>query len=171
VKNILKQNKYKKPILIAVALSALLFITMINSVVAKPSVTFDPTQPEALSTIKFTAEIDEENIISVDLVIQECTAILCYVKDSVAMTKISDKTYEKSYTLTRSDAIYLQYWIEVETDQGTTSYGEYTNITYKESTNGGTNGNGNTNDTPGFELAGLILSVIFISFIFYRRKR
>jgi hypothetical protein len=167
----LKQNKYKKPIIFAIVISTLLFITMINSVAAKPLVTYDPTQPEALSTIKFTAEIDEVDATNVELVIQECTANLCYTKVYVAMTKIDDNTYEKSYTLTRSKAIYLQYWIEVETDQGTTSYGDYTNITYKESTNGETNGNGNTNDTPGFELAGLILSVIFISVIFYRRKR
>lgn len=132
MKNKLKLNKYNKSIFIATVIIAIISITSINSVTADPTLTIDPSQPEALSTVKFTAVVDNEGVTNVDLIIRECTANQCYLKKTVTMSKISDNTYEGSYKLDKSDAIYFNYIIEVETDSGTITYEDYNNVTYKE---------------------------------------
>lgn len=156
-----------------------LCLTIISGFVVadEPTLELNPEKPYPQSDVTFTAEVTDENILEVRLEIQECNANtqICYPKQNLSMTEVSTGTYESTVTLQHADATYIQYTLKIKTTDGWDEYFKETKVNLSEKpSNGDTNGdkNGNTNeDTPGFEFVGLALSVMFIMFILYKRKR
>ena len=177
-----QQSNAKK--LMPIIIAATLFVLTFSIVSAAPTVQLNPAQPEPLGTVTFTATIsDVENIEKVTIRVQECgnepdIGYICYTDEfNETMTESSENTYTASITLDHENAIELKYQLHYLTDQGWTSFPDEDLITVELDTSGQTNGDNNGDngdsgsDTPGFELIGLVLSVIFISLIMYRRKR
>ncbi len=147
-----------------------------NSVnAADPTITVDPDPPVAESTVTFTAELDDEGIIDVWLKVQECNANtgICF-PDSLQNISMSeqDGKYIVSATLGHDDATYIQYTINVETSTGWIEYLKDTkiNLSEKPNGNGTTNGGGDDNGTPGFEIITLLFAVL-VGVSLYKRKR
>jgi hypothetical protein len=159
-----------------------LFLSMASVVSADPtvnSITTEPESPKPLSTFTVIADISGENIISVKVTISECTegppSEQCFVPHYNLVMELNDEgKYETEVTLTGTQASidHVQYLFTID-DNGT----EYA-LTEKDwrtyldidSDNGGTNGGGDENGSPGFELV-LILIAVSIAFIIYRKKR
>ena len=146
-------------------------------VAAEPTVTLDPEAPKPEATVTFTATVDDDNVSSVWLNIQECTAVtgICFgdSKQNLSMTEQADGTYEASATLTHDDATYVQYTLFVETSEGWIEYLTDTksNLDIESDDDGTTNGDGNGGGgIPGFEIIA-VLAAISIAIIILRRKR
>ena len=150
---------------------ASLIVALSASISADATVDIIPPEPKALQTIEVTTQLTDENVNAVYVEIQECNGDtgLCYSKVNETMTETTANVYTASITLTHDDATYLQYTIVVQTGQGWTTYEKDTKVTY-DTSSGTTNGD-SSNDTPGFEFITIALSIMFISFILYRRKR
>jgi hypothetical protein len=177
-----QQSNTKK--LMPIVMAATLFFLTLSVASAAPTVELNPAEPEPQGTVTFTATIpDVENIEKVTIRVQECgnepdIGYICYTDEfNETMTESTENTYTASITLTHKNAIDLKYQLNYLTNQGWTIYPDDDLITVDLDTSGQTNGDNNGDngdsgsDTPGFELIGLALSVIFISLIMYRRKR
>ena len=136
-----------------------------------------PANPKPLSTFTVIATITGENIIKVNVTISECTdgpPALCFKSHpNIPMALNNDGNYEAEVTLTGTqDSIdHVQYRFIIN-DNGTEHIIEDDLKTYLkvETDTDGTNNHGADNETPGFELFILIVSV-FISITFLKRKR
>jgi hypothetical protein len=137
---------------------------------AEPTMTISPTQPAPLSTITFTAQVDEPAT-AVRLLIQECNAHsgVCYARQNLSMTDLGDGSYKTTVTLEHQDATYIQYSLLVQTDGGWTPYLEETKVTLQQQSNN--NSGGNTNGSPGFEVAAVLLAATFIMMFVFWHKR
>ncbi len=176
------QIKTKK--LMPLFLSITLLILSISTTLAAPTIEVNPSQPEPLGTVTFSAMIpDVEDIQKVTIRVQECGnepnfGYICYTDEfNKTMTKSADGTYSASITLAHENAIEIKYQLKYLTSQGWTSYPSddlvKVDLDTSDQTNGDSNGdNGDSSsDTPGFEIITLFISVIFIMLILYRRKR
>jgi len=155
-------------------LVACLFMTnLVNA--ADPTVTVDPEAPIAESTVSFTAELDDEDVIGVWLKVQECNANsgICFPDSlqNISMTE-QDSEYKASVTLSHDDATYIQYTIYVETSEGLLEYLKDTkiNLSEQQNSNGTGNGGDDDNGTPGFEVISLLLAVL-VGVSLLKRKR
>lgn len=137
-----------------------------------------PENPERLSDVTFTVDVEGENITDVRINVEECIEGMCYSDyQNISMQKTGNNTWEATVTLIHDDAIYGTCWLVIE------SNGEWFDFkdvkkefdisagTENGDTNGGNGGNGGNGDngTPGFELIVLVISVIVALFI-YKRK-
>jgi hypothetical protein len=160
------------------------FLVMAITIVsAEPTVELNPSQPKPLEKVTFTATIpDVENIEQVIISVQECgnepdIGYICYTDDfNQTLTETATNTYSGSVTLTHENAIELKYELKYQTTEGWTTYPEdLVKVEYDLSSEPDNADNGdstdNDADTPGFEVLGLFMSVIFISLILYRHKR
>ena len=142
---------------------------------ADPIVAVDPGTPTVQSTVTFTADLGDDDAISVWITVQECDANtgICFPDSlqNVSMTELADGSYEVSITLIHEDASYLQYTLLVESSEGWNEYLEKTRVDLAEKQNddGPTNGEDN-NSTPGFELILVAIAVLFISLIYFRKR-
>lgn len=142
---------------------------------ADPVVTTDPIEIEKQSKFTFMAEIDDKNISSVWLKIQECDAStgICFpgTLQNLSMIKQNSK-YQTEVTITHERASYVQYTIFVETTEEWKTYLKDTKINLSEEQNGDGTGNGDNEDngSPGFELI-TVLAAIIIGVILLNRKR
>lgn len=132
-----------------------------------PTINIDPESPTPKSTVKFTSEVEDQNVIEVRLLIQECNANtgICHEpRENLSMSKISEGVYETSATLKFEDTTYIQYSLNVKTGEGWVQYLEGTKKDLNLQNNNG-------NNTPGFEFILAILATILIIPIVYKRKR
>ncbi len=132
-----------------------------------PTIDIDPESPTPKSTVKFTSELEDQNVIEVRLMLQECNANtgICHEpRENLSMSEISEGVYETSVTLKFEDTTYIQYSLNVKTGEGWAQYldGTKKNLNLQQN-----NGSG----TPGFEFILLILAAILIISIFYKRRR
>lgn len=150
-----------------------LFMTNIVNA-AEPTVTLDPASPTPKSTVTFTAEIDDEGVISVWLWTQECDARIgiCYPDtiQNISMTEQTDGSYKVTAGLKRLDVTYLQYTLNVETSDGWKTYLELTKVNLSLDQNGDGSANG-ADKTPGFELILVIASIVVALFIYTRKRK
>lgn len=166
--------------IIILLIGMLFFGLCITTVSAEPTVneiTTVPAKPIPLSTVKVIATITGENIISVKLTVAECDDEQCFISHPpIEMNMNENGKYEVELTLEddKNRANHIQYQFTVN-DSGT----EYplTNEnwkTYLDLQNAGDgddiNGDGNGNDTPGFEILTLFIALIIGIFI-YKKKR
>ena len=131
-----------------------------------PTIDIDPGSPTPESTVKFSAEVDDQNVIEVRLLFQECNANtgICHERENLSMSKISEGQYETSVTLKFEDTTYIQYSLNVKTGEGWTQYLEGTKKDLNLQNNNG-------NNTPGFEFILIFLAAILIISIFNKRRR
>jgi hypothetical protein len=97
------------------------------------------------------------------------------------MINIENNTWEETGTLIHDDTIYISVWLEILSDGTWYNFNdkriEFDVIAADNGGNGngnGENGNGNggngSNDTPGFELIILVISIL-IGISIYSKKR
>ena len=166
-------------------ITGLFFVMPITVANAEPTIELNPAQPKPLDTVTFTAIIpDVENIQQVTIQVKECgnepgIGYICYtdVVFNQTLTETSTNTYSGSIILTHENAIELKYQLNYQTSEGWMLYpDDLVNVEYDLSSEPDDNNDGDSSDgddagTPGFEVLGLFISVIFISLILYRRKR
>jgi hypothetical protein len=127
-------------------------------------ITLDPVQPSPGATVTFTADVSGDQINGVHLIILECKGVdLCFPRSNYSMDEIETGKYQKSITLKKSEATYIQYFLEI--NQGGTWYSfeseiEKTNLKIDEE-----------DSTPGFELLVFIISLIILIFIIKKKRK
>ena len=155
----------------------LLFILNVSAY-SEPNINVDPEEPEQLSEVTFTVTFDDyDDINEVFLVYHECTKNdVCYSNNNKSLNNIGNGKYEITINLEHDNSYYVQYWLEFNTDDGWKVFPEETSQypkTYlmEKQTNGGSNNNGENNDTPGFEIFGILISIILIMVMINIKKR
>lgn len=155
-----------------------LFFVLNVSAYSEPSIDVDPEEPEQLSEVTFIVTFDDYNDVNeVFLVYNECTKNdICYTRGNISLNNIGNGKFEGTINLEHDDSYYVQYWLEFNTDDGWKVFPEETNQipkTYlrEKQTNGGSNTNGENNDTPGFEIFGILISIILIMVMINIKKR
>ena len=151
---------------ILMGLIIIIFLLNVTIVSAEdPTVIVNPTKPNIKSEITFNAEFSEGGISNVELIVQECNNQICYAdKLNSNMIEKETNTFSGSVKLTHKDATYIKYWIDYDLNGESKSYGPI-EIDLKKTSS-------NSNDTPGFELIILFLSIlIFTGFISRKRLR
>jgi len=114
MKNINRQILITMFVMISIFMSSANVLAEIDA-----TIEIDPEIPKRKETIAFTADITtDETIQTVTLKVQECNEQVCFSPDIVIMDKTGD-SYTGEVTLSRSDTIYIQYWLEIETDEQT----------------------------------------------------
>ncbi len=137
---------------------------------AQPIVTLNPVAPYPQSSVTVTADVTGIEATHVYIIVQECNGKtgICYPDEqNASMTQKTTNTYETTMTLKHNDATYIQYTLVVENNEGWTKYLNLTKAYLSEKPSD----NGESSDTPGFEFIGLGFSIMFISFILYKRRR
>jgi hypothetical protein len=147
------------------------FALWAGNVLGALEIDIHPESPAPLSTITFTATVNEESITEVFIKIKECRDDFCYSPNiNESMDSIGSNQYQKSVTLIQDDANNIAYWIVVNRDGNWTDYWEESiKLDLASPSNGNGDGNG-SNGIPGFELIGLLISVIIIVLIFKKRE-
>ena len=124
---------------------------------------YTPKNPNALSTIIFTATVIGDNP-TVYVFVEECRDDLCYADvQNVTMEKTGATQYEKQVTLKHADANIMHYQIIVK-DQGM-----WFKSSLEEGILGGEETNGGS-DTPGFEGTLLIVAVVALLILIKKRS-
>ena len=165
MKNINRKILITMCVMISIFMSSATVLAEIDA-----TIDIDPEIPKRKDTISFTADITtDETIQTVTLKVQECNVQVCFSPDIVTMDKIGD-TYTGEVTLSRSDTIYIQYWLEIETDMQTNETEIIKVDLDTSSTNGDTNRDSDSNGSPGFELI-IVIIAIFIGVVLLNRKR
>ena len=146
-----------------------------NGVIAAigPSIDLDPEEPSPQSTVMFTVTIpDNENLSNVRLIVKECKGgDICFTDSfNESMTEKDVDTFELEITLKHDTATYIEYYAGyLNNDKWEEADSEKLNLKI-ESNNGNSNGNDDTNGTPGFEIIPF-LAAISIGILLFRRKR
>ena len=141
----------------------------------EPTIVLDPEEPTPQSTVLFTVTIpDSETVSNVRLIVKECKdGDLCFTDSfNESMIEKDVDAFEVEITLKHDTATYIEYHVGyLDNDVWKESDSEKLDLKI-ESNNGNPNGeNGNTNETPGFEAIGVLISAIFILLILNKRKR
>jgi hypothetical protein len=154
--------------LFCIVVMSILAATFDQATAVKPSVrevNISPSNPTVLSNVTFTAEITGDNIIAVHLIYKECDSQICKFIKNTTMIKTSEGTYGETITLAYDKATYMTYYFEINS-AGTWTKTEYVNVTLSpasgDNDHNGTNGNGNNQKSPGFEL---IISLIAVGLL------
>ena len=146
-------------------------------------ITLSPSQPIQKTAVTFSVSITGDNIEEVFIEVEECTDpesanYFCHPVYNLSATE-TDGVWEVTKTLEYSDTAEGHCW-PVVLDNGTwtsykTDYSKWTNFTVLPAeedgdSNGGDGGDDDTDDSPGFELIFVMISIIAIYFV-YKRKR
>jgi hypothetical protein len=149
------------PVAFILVITIVMSVTTLGDDPVIQNIDYTPKNPEALSTIVFTATVIGDSP-TVYVFVEECRDDLCYADvQNVTMDKIDTTQFEKAITLRHGEANIIHYQIIVE------SNGMWYNSSLMEfSLNGQeTDGNG----TPGFE--GVILIAAVVGLITILKKR
>ncbi len=173
VKKIMK--KIKKSIIFGIiVIMSFLLSTLITVAVPSYDIEINPKKPKASSTVTFTVTFSDDTPTAVNIIVAECKLVendeSCFA-DTInePMDKIESGKYQKQVTLKHSDATYIKYWLEVEENGEIEDLSdELVQIDLDVSNSGG--GNGDSEESPGFELFILVISLVFIITII-RKKR
>ena len=164
----IKNKMIGKNIFCFLGIITILTILTVPVAVASVDISITPIKPNPKSSITVTVTFSEGvNIENVRIIVQECKGELCYT-DSIneSMLKKDEITYEKQLTLKHSDATFLKYNVEYY-ENGNFIKTELKQLNLDISSS---NGNSKGDDTPGFELFGIIIILSFVALII-RRKR
>ena len=165
-------KKAMRKIIIGALLIFILGISITYVAVAETTVnyTVDPDEPVPLSDVTITAEIDDEDITSVYLEMQECTSSgVCFGwNTNVSMDSLGDNEYHAQFFLEYEDATYFSIRLAIERDGVWETTSEHK--VYLDISGSGNGSNDNGNGTPGFETVLFLISLIAGATIL-RRKR
>jgi len=171
------KKRMNERLLICVLLLGMFLVNVTVVGAADPTVdemTLDPVIPAPASTVTFTAKLSGDTITEVYLIVKECKDI-CYTPGhNESMTEISSGEYQKEITLIHSDATNIEYWLVVNSGETWHSFqNDYEQLYLSTSSNGDTgNGDdGGSNQSPGFELIVLMVSIGIILFVFKRKRK
>jgi len=146
------------------------------NVVADPvveNISTDPTSPAPLSTITVTANINGEDISSVNLTVSECDETVCFIYNTYPMSKSESGDWVAKATLHDDSgrSTHIKYVFDVI--DGGVIY-PLTDSTWRvdlAAENGDQNGNGGDgNSTPGFERIYFLIPVA-TGLLLHRNKR
>lgn len=171
------KNKYEKKKMILSAVLFLMLLSTANIVFAsaQPTVTVNPESPQPQSTVTFTADLADIDVINVYIHVQECDDDVCFIdKFNETMGRIDGNTYEASVTLLQKNAVYLEYQLNYLTNDGWNSYPEGRNQFIKVSLDRSSQPIGNdggAEDTPGFEVAFFLVSIAGLIGLAYIKKK
>ncbi|UCD14040.1 MAG: hypothetical protein JSW60_01090 [Thermoplasmatales archaeon] len=135
-----------------------------------------PAEPPRLSEVSFSVDVTGENIEEVRVIVEECTAQICYPDlRNESMTNTQGNTWEGTVTLIHDDAIYCTTWLVIKSDGTWYNFKDLRkefNLSI-DTGNGDTNGgDGNGGDgAPGFELILLVISLVLALFIYKKKRR
>lgn len=140
-----------------------------------------PEEIIRLSELTFSVEISGEVPEEVRVNVLECNDQLCYTSDQLNESlQLEENTWTGSATLIKSDTTYCEIWLEIKSNGTWYSFSDsFQKFNVSEipdnggnGDNGDNGGNGSngTNGSPGFELALLVVSVIFALSIYKRKK-
>ena len=151
-----------------ILLGAIVFLCLLSvSVKADPGVneiTLNPGKPSPAATVTFTADISGDQIDGVYLIVQECQGEdLCFPRSNNSMNEIESGKYQKSVTLKKSEATYIQYFLEINEDGTWYSFDSSIEKTYLDT--------GKEDSSPGFEFLVFIISLIILIFIIKRKRK
>jgi len=151
-------------IIVGAILCAMLSMYTGSVVAADATITVSPETPSPKSTVTFTAEFDSGDIQSVYLNYNECNSQACYSLYNKSMESIGDNKFEVEITLLKDDATYVQYWLQFKSADGWSS-------SEVEKTYLSTDSGGDSNDSPGFELLLVVLSIVLLTIIFKIKRK
>lgn len=168
------KNKNRHVLLISILVLGLYFSSA--NVVADPvveNISTDPTSPAPLSTITVIANINGEDISSVNLTVSECDETVCFIYNTYQMSKSESSNWVTKATLHDDSgrSTNIKYSFDV-IDSGVIY--PLTDNSWRvdlASENGDQNGNGGDgNSVPGFEIIYFLIAVS-IGLLLYRNKR
>jgi len=136
-------------------------------------VTINPEEPELLSTVNFTADITGDDISTVNLIVGECDDVtgVCYKYHRVTMTKLPTGEYQAEVTLASSKATYIYCEFLITNSSGFSEQIKDDSWKFNLSIEAdGTNGGADTNESPGFELVLMLVSIVVVVFLIYRKR-
>ena len=146
------------------------------------TITLNPETPTRQSEVTFSVDVTGDDIEEVYVKVQECYYIPSYQCHTVLLNvslEDEDGTWEGSGTLQYDNTDEGHCWLEILLSNGTWyDYGAghedtWTNFTVvagDDGTDGGDTGGDGEEDTPGFELLIVVVSLILALFI-YKKKR
>jgi hypothetical protein len=160
-----------RKVLISVIIISGLYIST-TTVLADPTVDIEiePQNPAPSSTVTFTGIITGDSVTEVFINVIECKGDICFAKPVVnsSMNKNNEGEYQLDVTLSHSDADSIKYWTVVKSNGNWYDFQQDETLVLL-STSSGTN-NGTSNNTPGFELLIMLLSVAILIFIIKRKR-
>jgi len=163
----------KKSLMIGVLLLGMCVVNAFAVGAAEPTITIDPESPAPASEVTFSVEISDDNVSEVWLIVTECKgSTFCYTPQNVSMSEseVENNTYEVDVTLEYDDSTYITYSVNVKSDVGWEKSEDHT-VYLSVPSNGDQSSNGDDNNqTPGFELIPMMLSIAIIVFIFKRKR-
>lgn len=167
-------NKSIKSILFGIIIiMSFLLSTLITAAVPSYNIEINSNKPKASSTVTFTATFSDDSLTAVNIIVAECKLVendeFCFA-DTIdePMDKIDSGQYQKQVILKHSDATYIKYWLAVEENGEIKDLSdELVQMDLDVSTDGD---NGDSEESPGFELIILIISLIIVIAII-RKKR
>ena len=167
-------DKMKESIKIVLSIMVLLGMYLSSmglATASEISVSIDPATPVVGSSVTFTAEIHGISIYAVYLIVKECTSEFCFPEQNISMGKVDEGRYETGVLLQHENAIYIQYHLSIESDEGWET-SEETKVDLLEKPDNGdqTNGEDSENGTPGFEVMPFLISVIIGAILFHRKR-
>lgn len=172
VANMIK--RLKKILLISVFFVSMFLLNVSSLVISEPiigEIILDPEKPKMQSDVTFTVDSSGNSISSVRLVLNECNKPkkICHAPpQNVSMNKVSGNTYQAVVTLQWDDVSSITYHIEVISDGKWIEYEEFTtNLSIGSE---GSNGSGDSNGSPGFEILVFFIAIFGIILLFKKFK-
>ena len=161
----------KKTILTFLVLFGIL-LSWTGLAAGESSVEIHPENPKPQSTVTFNATIVDDTVSAVHVIVKECTPRLCFLPKNVTMTSSDTNRYQAEVMLTHDDATYITYHLDIESDGTWYTYPDEDFLINLSGEPDGNHPNGGdaTNETPGFELGPIFVTILF-AILVLRRKR
>lgn len=164
----------RKFVIISIFFVSFFLLNVSSSAIGEPIVGWiilNPEKPKMQSDVTFTVDISGDSISSVRLVLSECNKPkkICHAPpQNVSMNKASGNTYQTVVTLQWDDVSSITYHIELISDGKWIEYEEYTtNLTLDSEDS---NGSGDSNGSPGFEIMVFLLAIVGVVLLFKKFK-
>lgn len=135
-------------------------------------VNISPTNPTVQSTITVTVNVTGEDIAAVHFIYKECDEELCKYQQNSTMTQVSLGAYQSTITLVWDKATHMTYHFEINSNGSWTTTNDVDVIlaSIPGNNTNGTNGNGDNQQSPGFEIV-ITLVALGLLLVVLRRKR
>ena len=155
-----------RKVLIGLVIVGMLFLFSANAL-SEIEISYSPSEPGAGETIKFYFNTTA-NVSSAKLWIEECKGNQCFLPETLNMEQASPGSYVAEYKL-RDDTTLVHYKVNVTFQNG--SYTETKIYEFEVEPKSQTSTEEKAEETPGFEVYGVVISVIVAILILRRLSR